>query len=90
MDTNGVVWPLKYPPSLDNATSGFGGEKAVSRGAWVAQLVKHSTLDSGSGHDLTVCGLEPHVGLCADSTEPASDPPFLSLSAPLVLSLSQK
>ena len=27
--------------------------------------------DFGSGHDLTVRGLEPHVGLCTDSAEPA-------------------
>ena len=49
------------------------------RGVWVAQLVDSLTLDSGSGHDLTVCGIEPHVGLYADSMEPASD----SLSLPL-------
>ena len=30
-----------------------------SRDAWVAQLVKHSTLDFGSGHDLEVPGTEP-------------------------------
>ena len=27
--------------------------------AWVAQSVKHLTLDFGSGHDLTVCETEP-------------------------------
>ena len=32
-------------------------------GTWVAQSVKHSTLDFGSGHDLTVGKFEPHVGL---------------------------
>ena len=26
----------------------------------------------GSGHDLTVCGFEPRVGLCADSSEPGA------------------
>ena len=26
-----------------------------------------------SGHDLAVCEFEPRVGLCADSSEPASD-----------------
>ena len=26
--------------------------------------------DFGSGHDLTVCEFEPHVGLCAHSSEP--------------------
>ena len=54
------------------------------RGAWVAQLVIRSTLDFGSGHDLTVHEIKPHVRLCTDSMEPAWD--FLSplsLSAPL-------
>ena len=29
-------------------------------------------LDFSSGHDLTVCGFEPCVGLCADSSEPGA------------------
>ena len=33
------------------------------RGTWVAQSVKHPTLDLRSGHDPTVCGIEPHIGL---------------------------
>ena len=73
-----------------------------SQGAWVAQLVERPTLDRSSGHDLIVCETEPHVGLCADSTEPAWDIPSslslsLSLSRPSptcvytrMLSLSQK
>ena len=40
-------------------------------GAWVAQSVEHRTLDFGSGHDLTVHGFKPHVGLYTDSAEPA-------------------
>ena len=32
-----------------------------------------SDLDFGSGHDLTVYGIEPHVGLHADSLEPVWD-----------------
>ena len=52
-----------------------------NRGAWVAQPVKHLILDFGSGHDLTVRGLEPHVRLCADSVEPAWDSLSVSLSA---------
>ena len=43
------------------------------RGAWVALLVKYPTLDLGSGHDLVVREIQPHVGLCTDSTEPAWD-----------------
>ena len=32
-------------------------------GAWVAQLVKHPTLDFSSGHDLMVHEFEPNMGL---------------------------
>ena len=38
----------------------------IYRGACVAQSLKHPTLDFGSGHDLTVPGIEPHVGLCTN------------------------
>ena len=55
----------------------------MMRGTWVAQLVEHLTrfqLRSWShGH-----GIEPHVKLHIDSSEPAWD----SLSLPLSLSLS--
>ena len=60
-------------------------------GTWVAQLIKHLTLDFGSGHDLTVCEFEPQMGLHADSVEPAWDsvPLFpLSLLISHVCSLS--
>ena len=43
-----------------------------------------------SGHDLMVRGFEPHVGLCADSSEPGACLGFcvsLSLSAPFLLML---
>ena len=62
-----------------------------AQGAWVAQSVKHSTLDSGSGRDLTVHVIKPHVRLCASSAEPASDSlsPFLSVLLLLTLYLSQ-
>ena len=69
----------------------------------MAQSVKRPTLGFGSGHDLTVRGFEPRVGLCADSMGPAWDPlsppfslPFpthvymLALSLSLSLSLSLK
>ena len=46
----------------------------------MAQLVKHLTFDFGSGHDPTVCEFEPHVGLHADSAEPARDCFSLPLS----------
>ena len=38
-----------------------------------AQSVKCPTLDFSSGHDLTVCEIEPCVGLCTDSMEPVWD-----------------
>ena len=38
------------------------------RGAWVAQLVKRLS----SGHDLSVRGFKPCVGLCADSSKPGA------------------
>ena len=41
-----------------------------NKGAWVAQSVKGPTLDFDSGHDLTVHGFWPHVGLCM-SVDPA-------------------
>ena len=53
------------------------------------QSVKHSTLDFGSGHDLTVVRSSPAAG-CALSEEGAWDSLSPSLPAPplLVLSLS--
>ena len=57
----------------------------------MAQSVKHPTLDFGSGHDCMVCGIEPCIGLCIDSREPAWDSLLSSFSAssPDSLSLSQ-
>ena len=49
----------------------------------MAQSVKRLTHDFGSGHDLTVLEFEPHIGLCADSIEPALDSLSPSLSLPL-------
>ena len=45
--------------------------KEMDRGAWVAPSVKHPALDFGSGHDLTVRGLEPCIEFCAGSVGPA-------------------
>ena len=39
------------------------------QGAWVAQSFKRLTLDLSSGHELMICEIEPHTGLCADSAE---------------------
>ena len=62
-------------------------------GSWVAQSVEPRT--SGSGHDLTVCELEPYIGLAAVSTQPTSDPLSPSLCSLVgthtcVLSLKNK
>ena len=57
----------------------------------MAQSVEPLTFDFGSGHDLTVHGFEPRVGLCADSAEQSLLGILcvsLSLSAPLSLALS--
>ena len=52
----------------------------------MVQSVKGLTLGFSSGHDLTVCEFEPHVGPGADSAEPAWD--SLSVTTPLTLSVS--
>ena len=64
----------------------------LPRGAWVAQLVMRLTLGFSLGHDLTVHKFKPHIGLHADSAEPAWDSlsPSSSAPPPLALSLSQK
>ena len=56
----------------------------------MAQLVKGPNLDFSHGHDLVVHGFKPHIGLCADSVEPAWDSLSLPAPPPLVLSLALK
>ena len=55
-----------------------------NRGTWLARSVKCPTLGFSSSHDLTVREFEPHIGLRADSVEPAGG----SLSLPVSRSLS--
>ena len=57
----------------------------------MAQSVKGPTLGFSSGHDLTVRGFEPLMGLSAISTEPTLNPlpPSLCLSLPYSFSLSK-
>ena len=66
-------------------------EMGRERGTWVAQLVKTLTLDSGSGHDLTVHEFQPQprVRLCADSLESASYSLSLCPSPVLTLTVPQ-
>ena len=52
----------------------------------MTQSVKRQTLDFGSGHGLNVPGIEPRVGLCADSEDPAWDSLSIRLSLPLPFS----
>ena len=63
---------------------------SLKMGAWVAQLVKRLILGHDSSHDLMVHGFEPHIGLCAESTESALDSLSHFLSAPPLLVLSLK
>ena len=60
----------------------------TQRAAWESHLVKHLTLDICSNHDLMVCELDPRVGLCTHSAEPAWDSLSPSLSLPLLYSLT--
>ena len=67
-----TLWCEKGTGSTDgDGTHGF--ILYLYRGTWVAQSVKHPTLNLGSGGDLMVCEFEPHVKLCADGAEPAWD-----------------
>ena len=52
------------------------------------QSIRRLILDFGSCHDLKVREFEPHMGLCADSAEPAWDSLSFFLSAPLPLVLA--
>ena len=59
----------------------------------MAQSVKRPALDFGSGHDLTDCGIESHIGLCADNVEPTWGSPRSVSALPWLvgtLSLSLK
>ena len=56
----------------------------------MTQSVKRPTLDFGSGHDLTVGDVEPGVGPCTDSVEPAWDSVSLPLSPAHSLTLKNK
>ena len=66
---------------LKVSTSGL--RKISVGGAWVAQLVECPTLGFGSGHDLTLRGFTPLVGLCTDRSLLGVFSPSLSLSLSL-------
>ena len=65
-------------PSIQNLKKGAS--------VWLSQL-KQLTLDFSSGHDLTVHGFEPHIGLFTDHAEPAWDSLPLPLLPSCALSL---
>ena len=60
----------------------MGIKNGIVRGAWVAQLVKHLTLDFGSSHDLRVVRSGSMLGVdsACDSLFPSVPPRFCSLS----------
>ena len=51
----------------------------------MAHWVESLTLDFSSGHDLTVCEIEPHIRFCADGAAPAWDSLSPSFSASSLL-----
>ena len=76
-------------PQLFNFVKVPSGFKNV-RGALATLSVEHPTLDCGSGHDLSVCGFRPRIGLCADGTEAAWDSLSHSPSLSALPHLSRK
>ena len=60
------------------------------RGAWLAQLVKHLTLDFGSGHDLSVVRYSsvPSSILSGESAEGSVSPSPFALPPTCVLMLA--
>ena len=58
----------------------------TKKSTWVAQSVKRQTLSQATIS--TLCEIEPHIRLCADSGEPAWDFLCPSVSAPSPVSLS--
>ena len=65
------IWLL---PSSSSQSEIFTSRPQVG-GAWVAQCVKPLALGFSSGHDLTVLGFEPRVGLAP--AQPAWNSLFL-------------
>ena len=91
-----LKWSTMYNCFISNTTFSYCSyfkicycqtieSKNKNRGTWVAQSIKHPTLDFSSGHDLTVVRLSPTLSSTL-SMESAWD--SLSLFLPLLLSLS--
>uniref|UniRef100_A0ABI7WC15 KRAB domain-containing protein n=1 Tax=Felis catus TaxID=9685 RepID=A0ABI7WC15_FELCA len=62
--------------------AGFPSHCHQGAPGWLSQL-SHPTPNFGSGHDPVVYEIEPCVGLCAESVEPAWDSLSFSPSLPL-------
>ena len=60
-------------------------KNALNAGHWGGSV--RGAFDLGSGHDFTVRGFKPRIGLCADSSEPGA---CFCFSLSLSLSLSEK
>ena len=62
----------------------------ISRGSWVPHLVNYPTLDFGSGHDLTIGGIEPYVVCSVLTVQSLPGNFYLPLSlCPLLLVLAR-
>ena len=57
------VTNLSEPQCSHLTHADSNNNRAVLKGAWVAWWVKCLTVGFGSGHDLTVCEIEPCIGL---------------------------
>ena len=71
------VWLFKYQQ--------LWALKSGTRGAWVVQSVKRPAPDLGSGHDLMIHVIEPHVELCIGLRAAASS--LLGILSPSLLPL---
>lgn len=62
MSQRKICFHYKVPMNLFTKGPPFLFLKNIFRGVWVIRLVKRATVDFGSGHELTLCQLEPWVG----------------------------
>ena len=67
---NFMVSGLTFKSSIHFELIFVYGIRKWSSGACVAQSVKRLTQNFSSGHDLVVCGIKPHSGLCTNSVKP--------------------
>lgn len=91
-DSLSVLFLSLLSTEVGRGDSDIGGpfKNVQSRGAWVAQLVRHLAFGFGAGPGLMGRGMEPSMGLCARSGVclRRSLPLPLPLPCTLVLALS--